>query len=443
MRGSMRWLVVGVGAGVLLLGGCGERRVSVAGDGGGASGADRGTDGDGPRLPDMRPLKRDRGVTPTPEWGVPHDLRPTRDQALKPDRQVLPLDLGTKCRPMGYPCSSDQDCCSKLGCATIYTGAKVCTQACTQDDPSTPLVNEDTCPQAGTSRFICANLAAAPGQNLRCLQRCTPTAGKNTCAPGLACAVKSTWITFSVDKAVCGFTACKTGKDCPVMLQPLCVPGGPATYCKGLPAGVFCAPHHQGSLGGRCALPGVCDATSGLCAPHNQGKAGARVGDPCNDDRDCSGQMECLQELTTGGISYFRNGYCAIDGCIFASTLPQVSCPAGSTCSRLYSAGRCLKTCDLKKANTCRNNPADKHGDYECRAWHIYVGQPGTVTSAPVCEAGHAVPCTLFNNSKVTCKDLGLSGNPTQMACRDPATGKVLPDGSSGGMCLDTTASGK
>jgi len=344
---------------------------------------------------------------------------------------------------MGYFCKTDKDCCGNMICSTSFSGGRFCTQKCTPDNKNTPLVNEDNCP--GTpNKFICANIASPPSKTYRCLQRCVPTKGKNTCKPNLACRPKSVWMTVSVDRAVCGFPTCKGGKDCPVYLSKLCSPSSPYPQCVGFPAGTYCAPHYPGSFGGRCAMPGVCDKVSGICISHKQGKKTAKVGDPCIDDRNCGNSMECNMEVSTSGTVYYRNGYCSVEGCVFSSTLPDRKCPTGSTCIKTYYSGRCLKTCDLKKASDCRGYAKDKHGDYDCRAWNLYpTGKPNNIAAKPVCEAGFATACTLFAGSKITCASLGLPNNPTSMACREPGTGKILSSMSPYGTCLDLTTSGK
>ena len=404
--------------------------------------------GDGPKL--------DRGVKPPgdlprpdkslawPDYKLKPDQMLKPDKKLPPDSKLPPKDTGPKpCNVMGKSCNKDKDCCSSMICSTSFAGARMCTQACTPDNKKTPLVNEDNCP--GTpNKFICANIASPPAKTYRCLQRCVPTKGKNTCADGLACRPKSTWMTLSVDRAVCGFPMCKTAGHCPVYLSKLCSPGSPLKQCVGFPAGTFCAPHYPGSFGGRCAMLGVCDIKSGNCVAHNRGKKTAKVGDPCTDDRDCGGQMECNMEVATSGMVYFRNGYCSVEGCVFAATLPDRKCPTGSACLRTYYSGRCLKTCDLQKATGCRGYAKDKHGDYECRAWNLYpTGKPNNLCPKPVCEAGYASACTLFAGTKITCANLGLPNNPTQMDCREVGSGKILSHTSPYGICLDTTSSGK
>ena len=431
---SWKWMALGL---LLALAACDERAVKKN-DGGVV--VDTGTTkGDGAR----------RDVPYGWEWNPPADLdrrdRPLkRDKKMRPDKRrpdgpVIPpkKDSGpTPCKSIGNTCTSDKDCCGNYLCAKLFSGARICTANCTRDNPSTPLVNEDTCPGA-PNNFVCANIASPPGLVLRCLKRCNPTTGKNPCPAGLACDPLTTVMTVSSDKAVCGWPACKTGKDCPVHLSKLCTPASPAWQCQGMPAGVYCAPVFLSSFSGRCAYEGVCDVKSGICAIHKLGKATAKVGDPCVDDRDCGGQMECLMGGSTSGVAYWSNGYCSIRGCVFAA-LKERTCPTGSTCSSNHYGGRCLKTCSLTQASTCRGYAKDKRGDYECRAW-----DNTKAAKAPVCEGGFVVPCSYFTGTKMTCAVLGATGNPTDMACRDLTTGKKLSQHDVNGYCLDNTSSGK
>ncbi len=380
-----------------------------------------------------------------PDRGKKLDKKVRLDKKVPRDSKVPPKDGPVKtpkdgspkpCNTMGIPCLADKDCCSGMNCSKLFSGAKVCTKKCTPDDPSTKLVIEDTCP-GYPNGFVCANIAAPPGVVQRCLKRCSPTTNKNTCPAGLACDPLTTVMTSTSDKAVCGWPACKSGKDCPVHLTKLCTPSSPAWQCQGMPKGVYCAPVFLSSFSGRCAYEGVCNSKSGLCTKHKRGKSTAKVADPCTDDRDCGGQMECMMEVSTSGIYYWANGYCSIRGCVFSS-LTERQCPSGSTCSRNHYGGRCLKTCSLKQASSCRGYAKDKHGDYECRGWNNT-----SASAAPVCEGGFVVPCTTFSGSKATCSVLGDYGNTTDMACRNIKTGKKLSAKDPNGYCLDTTASGK
>ena len=260
------------------------------------------------------------------EWSAPAD-RGRVDRAVRldkksqpdkrrPDGPVIPpiKDSGPNpCKSIGNACTTDKDCCGNYICATLFSGAKLCTAKCNRDNKSTPLVNEDTCPGA-PNNFVCANISSPPAETLRCLKRCSPTSGKNPCPAGLACDPLTTVMTVTSDHAVCGWPACKTGKDCPVHLSKICTPASPAYQCQGMPAGVYCAPVFLSSFSGRCAYEGVCEPKSGLCTTHKLGKAAAKVGDPCVDDRDCGGSMECLMGGSTSGVGYWTNGYCAIRG---------------------------------------------------------------------------------------------------------------------------------
>ena len=142
--------------------------------------------------------------------------------------------------------------------------------------------------------------------------------------------------------------------------------------------------------------------------------------------------MFCEQQrVDAGGNLHARNGYCSMQGCTFASSLPFLACPAGATCHHLRPGGRCLKSCDMADPTGCCNHPADKHGDYECYKWNV--------NSVPTCEP--AVPCDYLKPNWL-CSLVGDSTNSTDMACRDRTTGAKLPDQTPYGYCLDTTASG-
>jgi hypothetical protein len=182
---------------------------------------------------------------------------------------------------------------------------------------------------------------------------------------------------------------------------------------------------------------------SGLCDAHAVGDDTAQIGASCVGDADCASNMRCEYERQrcTGGdcVVYQRNGYCVVEGCVAAASLPIRSCPSGSTCNRSYPGGLCQKTCDLAVATDCRNNNADQYGDYECRDWSrvIVDGTDIPLSDAPVCDFGTRHSC-----ADVDCALLGASGNPTSMSCRtldgQPTTDPRSPTG----YCLDNTASG-
>jgi hypothetical protein len=181
----------------------------------------------------------------------------------------------------------------------------------------------------------------------------------------------------------------------------------------------------------RCALPGRCDSASGLCRAHGRGNAAAQVGDPCQDDRDCGGAMECWIE--EAGLRPFpRNGYCTVTGCKFASSLPERSCGADSLCFGRAGGGSCYRRCELEQAQSCRGHGPDQLGDYEC-----YVVE-GLVS--PICMPAY-FSCQVESGGQVGCAGLGLPGNPTKMRCRDPQSGQDLPATAPNGICLDDTGS--
>ena len=394
------------------------------------------TDSWRPPPPQERWYPRDRWVPldayvppPPQDYYVPP---PPKDMFLPPKDNTMP-----KCIQMGHTCMASSSCCQGLTCESLSTGVQICTRTCHPDSPQTPLVNEDNC----TSGYICGTISP-PGQIYRCLQKCTPTMSHNPCPVGLACKPKSTQYSRTVNKAVCVYPPCTSGKDCPVALSETCNQATAVPKCTKSPKGAFCAPDPLSTLGGRCNLAGACHAKSGLCNPHKYGKPAAKVGDPCKDDRDCNGTMFCLQQQATLGAPQYRNGYCTVSGCTFAKSLSIRACGTGSSCFSYTYGGICFKTCDLKNASSCRGQAKDKHGDYECRAWNNLTMGGVLISKTPICEPGHRVPCDLFSGAKLDCSVLGLSGNPTKMSCRDPKSGKVLTKFDSSGYCLDATASG-
>jgi hypothetical protein len=418
----VRWLVLSLVSGAFVVG-CGGR----TGNGGPPEGVKRDS-----RASDGN---RDRKST-LDRWQQPDNPGPWMDRYRVPD---LPkkLDGPKTCVDLGESCTAGS-CCGGLSCVIFGTNAKICTSTCTPDDPFTPLVNEDSCPNL--AQYQCGNQYASTTSSHYCLRRCTPTIGQASCPAGLACHPKSVGYSADALEALCVYPACTQAKDCPVRLASSC--GNPGGACTGA-AGAFCAEDEDSLTGFTCALAGSCDLKSGLCQPHSFGGTGV-VGAVCKDDRDCKAQMRCDRERFLGGELHARNGYCIIEGCAFAKTLPQRACPAGSSCQRLLPGGFCFKTCSLSKASDCRGNPADNHGDYECYAWNNLVTGSVMIADVPVCEPADRYPCNLLTSSKLDCSALGVSpGNSTQMACRDRQTGAALPNPSSPlGLCLDTTSSG-
>jgi hypothetical protein len=138
----------------------------------------------------------------------------------------------------------------------------------------------------------------------------------------------------------------------------------------------------------------------------------------------------------------YRNGYCTIDGCAFASTLTGRACPTGSHCNLLWFGGLCQKACDLSQASDCRNIATDLYGDYECRAWNYLTIGGVMVSAGPVCDFGTAVDCALFAGTTLDCSNLGDSFNTTNMACRGLDSSIKTNKHDPTGFCLDTTTSG-
>ncbi len=414
------------------------------------------------------------------------------------DGQVLctkkACDAGTPDMPVTCDTSKVGKMCTKTGkeCGPanvcLLTGklpngkeVGVCTCECIVDDTKLPKwPTEYVCPGPSAGNK-CAQweVQGASKKKQYCFKPCWPQLGVRSCEKQLACVPRSGLLLKSLDKAFCLIPGCASDQDCPVMTQTGC-----SVAKKDCPAGQRCIAQVTGLDAGLCAKPGKCDKHSGLCDSHSLGKSTAKVGDPCKDDTECAGNQYCRMAFDQGKLQQKaggpckadhhccsgvcksdntcaagqpcrllnRNGYCTIAGCVHAKTYTIRACDAGSTCSRLYSAGLCLKTCDLSKASTCRGLAKDRLGDYECRAWQNLVTGTKVVSKKPVCEPGYIVPCDLLkppagSSSNLSCASVGTwngttNDNKTKMACRD-LKGKVLKDAyDPAGLCLDVTASG-
>lgn len=369
-------------------------------------------------------------------WWRPEDRGWVSDDWALPDR-APPPDGG--CVSMGGgTVMAGGNCCQDLVPIKTQTGATICSKPCTADDPATPLVNEDSCPDL--TKYLCAPTLLLPGAPHACVRRCSPKYGSKACGPHLACHWRSVSYSPGLDQAVCVYPGCLSGKDCPVYLDQSCSPGA-VGQCAGQ-AGVFCAADESSASGGTCAQTGSCEAASGLCLAF-PGAGSGGVGAPCKTDLDCQSGRRCDRERTVGGQLHARNGYCVLEGCAFPKTLPERACPAGSVCQRLVPGGACFKACKLESATDCRGHAGDQRGDYECYALNNLAIGGGAIADAPTCEPADSYPCTLFATSKLDCTYLGTyPSNSTQMQCRERTTGTLLPKGAPGGFCLDTTSSG-
>lgn len=439
-------------AAVLVLAGCGSRQ---------ARPDDARVDGAVHR--DAGPARDLASDTPIdgsgPLWDMPLDQRidgVVDDTIVLPDTGAAP-STGSKC--------TSGSCGPGMVCLLIAGTWGVCTRTCTPDNPKTVLINEDSCPDKANN--ICGTLQLTSGTGYYCMRKCTPKPGKNDCAPGIACHPGSGYYSGNQMQPVCLLPGCVAAKDCPVTTGQAC-----DTTKNNCPAGQTCTRRMSGSTIGVCAKPGVCDGGSGLCSTHGHGKAAAKVGDPCASDLDCGGNMQCLMELdeskflgTYGAsctqnsdccsgiclygscaqgpcVTRYRNGYCTVVGCSFASTLTIRACGAGSVCNHAFSGGLCQKSCTLASAASCRGHGKDYWGDYECRAWNNIPINGVPASKGPVCDFGFTVPCKTWYSSGSDCSAVGDATNSTKMSCRD-LKGKVLsnkydPDG----YCHDTTASG-
>jgi len=398
------------------------------------------------------------------------------------DRYAWTQQTGTctKCKAfsgtIGKKCTSATsltDCGSTALC--LLTGTTgVCTQKCTADNPATT-TNEDTCP--GQPANVCAGVPLSDGTTMYlCMHRCRPALGCNECASTVTCHPQSGAMVGLRGQGVCLYpksTGCEKDADCYVTTGVKCDTGK-----KNCATGQPCLAYSSDatfSTDGICAKTGTCDKVSGICKAHKQGKTGVTVGAPCAGDVDCANGQKCNLEYDDakyrkkGGSSCtynseccsgtctkkvctsgtcrlrWRNGHCGISNCLFANTLTQAACPAGSVCNKIFSTGLCQKTCDMTKASTCRGKSADKLGDYECRDWSRVVARGvGLVSSKPTCDMGPFMPCSSagIGSTIPTCAFLGNTGNSTKMSCRS-TTGTALTNiYHPGGYCLDNTSSG-
>jgi hypothetical protein len=418
-------------------------------------------------------------TSPAPDLAKP-DSKPAPDKKVdgpkaegpkaegpKGDTTFVQLDGAANCATViGKPCTETGGQCGTVGtCLLTSATAGVCTCPCIADDPQTPLVNEDNCPNL--AKNICGWVPMSNGTTQSfCLQTCAPKFGANDCQGALSCDPRS-GLSFGIySKAVCVFYGCTANTQCPVITATVCSVA--QQNCTA--AGQTCLTYAGGDEG-RCAAPGSCDLPSGLCKDHSLGKPTAKIGDPCKDDTECASTMHCLMQYNmatyqkkTGSCQsdddccsgvcqngqcaaglcpvLYRNGYCAMTGCQFASTLTQRACPAGSSCNRLYGGGMCQKSCSLTTAAECRGLAGDYLGDYECRAWNNLPIGGASVSTGPVCDFGPSVPCDTFAGTTINCSAIGLSPNSTNMRCRTFANQTTTNPYDPQGFCLDDTASG-
>lgn len=410
----------------------------------------------------------DGGARPRPDVERLGDAGPRRDAGR---------DTGaafTRCDPdaIGRLCRDATQCGRGGFCLELDDKTGVCSCPCRPDNPMT-LAIEDDCP--APQRHVCASIEVAGQAGAAevldlCMRQCDPRLGANDCVAPLSCQPASMQQNPR-NLAICLSLGCTTDRDCLVSTAETCQVATPA--CT---AGGECLPERFGSATGLCVRSGRCDLASGLCAPRQAAgsfSGTARVGDPCRSDIECGASMFCALEidlstqlkaagascqrpseccsgqcLATGRCGpgscgvLGRNGYCTIEGCSFPS-LSAYACPAGSTCNGLYPAGWCQRSCDPREAADCRGVPADRYGDYECRAWNrveLISGRP--LTDGPVCDFGLRSSCATIAELGLDCAQLGLPGNPTAMVCR-ALDGKVTTDPAAAtGYCFDATASG-
>ena len=402
----------------------------------------------------------------------------TNTDAVKCTKAIV----GKACTKAGSECGSGATCL-----LTSSDGSKgVCTCTCTPDNSSTPLINEDTCPEATTTKYSqCGSITLSTGKKSNfCFKKCSPTLGKNDCTSPMYCHPRSGSAIGLYGAAYCIFSGgCTKNSECYVTNGTLC--DTKTKKCTG--TGETCQALTSNGTAGMCAVAGKCDVKSGICDKHTAGKSTAKVGDTCKSDKDCAGTQSCFIEfdetkyLAAAGKSCKsdsdccsgscvsgtcatgapcrvrnRNGYCITSGCTFAKTLTIAKCDAGSVCNSLYSGGICQKTCDMTKkgtaANSCRGNDAtsgtatkgDFLGDYECRGWNNLSISGTAIVSKPVCDFGNQMKCDMLKNSSLDCSSVGAgTSNSTKMSCRGEKDNKNKSTKyDATGLCLDDTPAG-
>jgi hypothetical protein len=441
---------------------------------------DKGMEPDLPRKADMM-IFPDQGDLPdlsrpdirVPDKGVVRDAAKADAPVIAPDASLVDAAgdafagdapascgeaLGRLCTENGGECGPEAFCL-----LTSQTGG-LCTCLCDPTDAT------QACPDPAQHTCGAVPLSDGTVYNM-CFVTCQPKLGGNACTAPLACDPSSARFSENFDKAVCLFSGCTTNDECPLVTGQACTVGATPTGCG---ATETCFPLTSTGSAGVCGKAGTCDTASGLCGLHTPASTTAKVGSPCVGDQDCGAAMSCAIQIDmkqlglldhgatcSGGdccgycnpstskcegtcTIHARNGYCVIDGCMFATATDykEFACPTGSTCNRMYYGGRCMKECTLNDAATCRGNANDAFGDYECRSWDR-VTMMGTTMFAdkPVCDFGDTLACDFWGSSN-TCADVGDATNSTNMRCQ-LLTGVDAPTPNDpAGFCLDDTSSG-
>ncbi|MBW2736627.1 MAG: hypothetical protein JRH20_29925, partial [Deltaproteobacteria bacterium] len=424
-------------------------------------------------------IPQDSGVVPQDSGVVPQDSGVVLQDSsivlqeggiIVPDNGVPDASPTFVCDMsiIGTPCTNSGSECGNGGiCLAIDDTTGICTCPCAPDDPSTPLVVEDTCPDQANN--VCGAIPLVDGSIVgACLKKCAPDLGRNTCAWPIGCHPQSGLSVGVFDSPVCLYPGCMEDADCPVVTAEPCSTHGTLDCAD---PNAQCLPHDTTTSDGLCVLPGSCDAVSALCGPRADNfKADAAVGDPCKDDTECGAAMACEREVDPGAMGqasgpcssdseccsqscnangyclpgscsvHSRNGYCYIANCAFP-TLPEFACPAGSTCNSVFGTGICQKACSLDDAGSCRGSVGDLNGDYECRAYNN-LNSVVVLADGPTCDWGDTVDCTIFDISGVDCSLFGDSNNTTHMRCMGlDGVDKNDPYDATG-YCLDDTVSG-
>ena len=331
----------------------------------------------------------------------------------------------------------------------------ICTRPCTFATYDVPV---DGCNMDGVVCMDISHLTEDPvddeaGYGL-CLEKCVPVSTGTPCRADYIACDPEAW-SFEAQFATCLLPKCQGDGDCPVAAGPPCDGDDDCDTAEG----EYCA-------GDTCHFDGSCDTTSGLCSW--SGNPAGELGDPCATTADCPDNSLCFLPQDDTDKTAYANGFCTRLGCKAANTAAtngsgspdpaiqiQFGCGMLGTCHAGHPfGGRCYRRCDPSNGQSffrCRQgvwdgDVLDANGDWDCYDQHQF-GYPifaeGNSNIYPVapqafCE-GNVAGCGADMTS-ADCATYYADNSILQlgMACRDPATGEIDPQG----YCLDDTTSG-
>ncbi len=340
----------------------------------------------------------------------------------------------------------------------------ICTRRCTFATYDVPV---DGCNMDGVVCMDISHLTADTADDDEgfglCVEKCVPVSTGTPCKADYIACDPQAW-SFEAQFATCLLPKCQDDEDCVVDSGPECT--GDTDCLTG--NGEYC------STDGMCVFEATCNTVSGLCSWI--GLAGSEIGDPCTSSWDCPDNSLCfLPDTDAYGKTIYANGTCVRLGCKAANTSatnesgspdPAINAHYGcgmlGTCHAGYSfGGMCYRRCDPaheQAAFRCRQGTwegdvLDADGDYDCYDMHqfaypIYAEGNATmyaVAPLPFCTAVSAdigAKCGSGEDqmTPAECATYYADNSLLQlgMACRDPQTGEIDPEG----YCLDNTTSG-